>query len=110
MLSLALSLVIYAVIHWLYSQLAFPRDPLDPEFFIGLFLASALVGYAAGRGLGSEFGRAWMGRLQILIPPEPWVQVLSAKKWVVVHLTDGTVLYGFPFLYSDQPKDIRAST
>src|SRR5215211_1517609 len=95
MLSLALSLVIYAPVHASYSGLALPRDPLAPEFYIGLFLTAAVIGYVCGRMAGSDLGRDVMDGLGILIPPEPWVQALSSKKWVVVHLTDGTVLHGF---------------
>ena len=105
MLSLVISLCIYALVRPIYGVLNLPRQPLDPEFYVGLFLSALILGYFSGRLLGLDVARNLMLLSGILIPPRSWVQALSSNKWVVVHLTDGTVLYGSPLEYSDSPSD-----
>jgi hypothetical protein len=96
MLSLSVSLIIYAAVHAFYKWMSWPRDPLDPEFYIGLLLTAASLGYASGRSLGFPVVREALSRAGVLIEPQPWVQALASQRWIIIHLTDGTILYGYP--------------
>ena len=56
-----------------------------------------------------DWGSAPGGRgthlLRILLPPWVWVEVMTMRRWVVVHLADGTILYGYPRRYTDDPRE-----
>ncbi len=39
------------------------------------------------------------------LPPWVWVEVLSPRSYAVLHLDDGTVLYGYPRRYTDDPRE-----
>lgn len=105
MWSLAVSMLLFAGIHGVYSIADWPRHPLDPEFYVGLLAAATLIGYVTGRSAGSVRGRNLTRSLRILLPPWVWVEVLSERRWVVVHLMDGTILYGYPRRYTDDPRE-----
>ncbi|MHB8683106.1 MAG: DUF6338 family protein [Dehalococcoidia bacterium] len=105
MWSLVVSLLLFAAVHGLYALVDWPRSPLDPQFYVGLLLSAILVGYGTGRSAGTERGRHITQQLRILLPPWVWVAVLTQRRWVVVHLTDGTILYGYPQRFTDDPRE-----
>ena len=103
--SLAVSLVLVAPTHAVFGILGWPRSALDPQFYLALLALAIFMGYSAGRLAGTERGRRVTTRLHILLSPWTWVQVLSSRRSVVVHLNDGTVLYGYPRHYTDDPRE-----
>ncbi len=105
MWSLAYSVLLYAAMHALYAWATWPHDPLDPQFYGGLIGAALLSGYLAGRAAGSQRGREITRSLGILLPPWVWVEVLAQRSWLVIHLTDGTTLYGYPRRFTDDPRE-----
>jgi len=72
---------------------------------LALLGAAALIGYSLGRLAGSKTGGQITRSLKILLPPWVWVEVLSTRAYVVIHPIDGTVLYGYPRRYTDDPKE-----
>jgi hypothetical protein len=103
--SLATSLVLFAGTHGVFRTADWPRDALDPEFYLALLGIAAIGGYAVGRSAGSDRGRQLTKSLKILLPPWVWVEVLSSRAYAVLHLDDGTVLFGYPRRYTDDPKE-----
>lgn len=105
MWSLVFSLLLFAAVHSVYRWAEWPRDPLDPQFYAGLLAVAALVGYLTGRAAGSPWGRWLTRRLRILLPPWVWVEVMTTRQWVVVHLLDGTKLWGYPRRFTDDSRE-----
>ena len=103
--SLAASLVLFAGTHGIFRLADWPRDALDPEFYLVLLATAGIVGYGLGRLTGSQRGRRITKFFKILLPPWVWVQILSSERYVVVHLNDGTVLFGYPRRYTDDPRE-----
>jgi len=106
MWSLIVSLVLVAAMHGLYWSLGLPRDTTDPEFYIGLFAVAIVGGYGTGRLTATSTARDVASRLKMLQPRWIWFEVMSKPgRYVVVHLTDGSVLYGFPIKYTDDSRE-----
>lgn len=103
--SLAASLILYPATHAFFRLAGWPRDALDPEFYLSLLAIAAALGYVAGRLVGSERGRRLTRLAKILLPGAVWVEVLSMRNYVVIHLNDGTLLFGYPRRYTDDPTD-----
>lgn len=103
--SLAASLVLFPAVHGVFRLADWPRDALDPEFYLTLLAAAAVLGYGGGRLAGSARGQRITQFLRILISPWVWVEVLSSRSYIVIHLNDGTVLYGYPRRYTDDPRE-----
>ena len=103
--SLAASLFLFSAVHGVFRVADWPREPLDPQFHLSLLTVGGVLGYAAGRLAGTETGRKITKRLKVLIPPWVWVEVLASRNYVVVHLTDGTRLFGYPRRYTDDPRE-----
>jgi hypothetical protein len=111
--SLALGLVLFAGVHRVYAWADWPRNPLDPQFYAGLLVIAALGGYTTGRTAGSNSGREWAHRLRFLVSSWVWVEVMRSRpsasrtgvRYVVVHLLDGTKLYGYPRYFTDDPRE-----
>ena len=103
--SLATSLVLFSAIHGIFRVAGWPRDALDPEFYLTLLGMAGAVGYGLGRAAGSDRGRRVTKLLRILLPPWVWVEVLSSRSYAVIHLDDGTVLFGYPRRYTDDPRE-----
>jgi hypothetical protein len=118
MWSLATSLLLYSAAYGLYSWFDWPRAPLDYEFFVPRILGSIAIGWTLGWLAGSERGRGLTRRLKLFIRAWVWVEVMSEAvtvsvggrtrkeaRWVVIHLKDGTRLYGYPRRYTDDRRE-----
>lgn len=103
--SLAASLILFPAAHGIFRLADWPRDALDPEFYLTLLAVGATLGYGTGRIVGTERGQQITKLLKILIPPWVWVEILSSRSYLVVHLNDGTVLYGYPRRYTDDRRE-----
>jgi hypothetical protein len=106
MWSLTVSLLMLAAANGLYKELDWPRKPTDPQFYGPLFGIALVGGYVLGRASGTLAAGEVAKKLKILQPRWIWFEVVSApERYVIVHLIDGTVLYGYPKKYTDDSRE-----
>ena len=105
MWSLAVSLPLFAAFTGLYDVAGWPNDPVDPEFYFGLFGSAFLGGFVCGRASTYPRFRDVQRRVGLSDPHSTWVDVMGQRDfYIIVHLRDGTVLFGYPSAFTDDPR------
>ncbi len=109
MWSLTVSLLLFAALNGLYKLADWPRQATDPEFYSVLFGVALAGGYLAGRASATQRARELLRPFKFLQPRWIWYEVVQEpNKGLVVHLVDGTVLYGYPAKFTDDSReDVR---
>ena len=106
MRSLVVSLPLFAAFSGAYDKLDWPNDPTDPEFYFGLFGGAFVGGYGVGMLSLTNGARDLLRRMRISDPRRTWVDVVGRPdSYIIVHLKDGTVLYGYPSNFTDDPRE-----
>lgn len=109
MWSLTVSLLLVAGLNGVYKLADWPRRATDPEFYSALFGVALTGGYLVGRASGTQYARKLLQPLKLLQPRWIWYEVVQERnRGLVVHLIDGTVLYGYPIKFTDDSReDVR---
>src|SRR5438132_3058143 len=106
MWSLTVSLLLVAVIHRIYKEFGWPRETTDPEFYGALIGVAIVGGYACGRVSAFSPVRQLVRRSRFLQPRWIWFEVMrEPERYIIVHLRDGTVLYGYPRKCTDDSRE-----
>ncbi|MFA7248538.1 MAG: DUF6338 family protein [Dehalococcoidia bacterium] len=103
--SLTISLLIVPLTANVFARLGRSHDTLDPTFYLATIVFAAVTGYLGGRLAGAGFGRGFAHWLGLVLPVWVWIEVFAEARWVIVHMTDGTQLYGFPRRFTDDPRE-----
>jgi hypothetical protein len=104
--SLVVSLSLGAVLNGVYRMPDWPREATDPQFYGPLFGIALAGGFSLGRFSATDRARKLIKPLGLLQPRWIWYEVMHEKdRYVIVHLVDGTVLYGYPGKFTDDARE-----
>jgi len=104
--SLVVSLLLAAAMNAMYGAVDWPHKATDPEFYTGLFVVGWTGGFSLGKLSATERARRLARRLGLLQPRWIWYEVMREEsRYVIVHLVDDTVLYGYPRKFTDDARE-----
>ena len=104
--SLILGLPLFAVFHGLYDIANLKNKTTDPGFYLGLFCGALIIGYVLGRLSRLPLAKSFQQKLGFSDPKTSWADVMGQPEaYVIVHLNDKTVLYGYPNVFTDDPRE-----
>ena len=106
MRSLVLSLPLFALFSGLYDLFDWSNEPTEASFYLGLFGGAIVTGYVVGGITSNRLVRRLFRRAGVNDPQRTWVDVMAQPdSYIIVHLLDGKVLYGYPSSFTDDPRE-----